>query len=127
MAYLVEVPVEGGGRLLVQALDEDVSGRLELAALRPGEIIARAGESLETTLDQIKPAIQAVVSRLTAMCPDEATVEFGILLGAETGAIVAKGTAEVHFTITLTWKRAVGEQLPAVSGAPQPREAGTDA
>jgi|ERR1022692_2184125 hypothetical protein len=115
MAYVVEVPVDGGGRLLVQASDDEVPGGLELAAVRPGQIVARAQESLEAALDQIRPAIGAVVRQLAAMSPDEATVEFGILLGAETGAVVAKGTAEVHFAVTLTWKRPAGDRSPADS------------
>jgi hypothetical protein len=105
MAYLVEVPVNGGGRLLVQASGDDLPGDLELAALRPGEVIARAGSSLEQALDQVTPAIHAIVGRLAAMSPDEAAVEFGIILGAETGVVVAKGKGEVHFTVTLAWKR----------------------
>jgi hypothetical protein len=125
MAYLIEVPVAGGGRLLVEAHDDDLPGDLELAALRPGEIVARAGKSLEQALDQVKPAVHAVVRWLTAMSPDEAAVEFGIVLGAETGVVVAKGTAEVHFNVTLTWKHtdtaatnATGDRLdPAASGA----------
>ena len=43
------------------------------------------------------------------MSADEVAVEFGIVLGAETGAVIAKGTAEVHFTVTLSWKREPGE------------------
>ena len=31
------------------------------------------------------------------------TVEFGLTLTAETGVMVAKGSAEVHFTVTLAW------------------------
>jgi hypothetical protein len=56
MAYPIEVPVESGGRLLVEACEADLPSGLELAARGPGEI-------------------------------------------------VAKRTAEVHFTDTLTWKR----------------------
>jgi len=41
-------------------------------------------------------------------------VEFGLTLGAETGVVVAKGTSEMHFAVTLGWKR------------PQPRPAATD-
>jgi hypothetical protein len=108
VAYLINVPVDGGGRLLVQASDDDLPGNLELAALRPGEIVARASESLEQALDQVKPAIQAVLGRLRAMSPDEVAVEFGILLGAETGAVIAKGHGEVHFTVTLTWRNPEG-------------------
>lgn len=104
MAYLVEVPVDGGGHLLVQASGDDLPGDLELASLHPGEVVARASDSLEQALDQIKPAIHAIVGRLSAMSPDEATVEFGIVFGAETGMVVAKGKGEVHFTVTLAWK-----------------------
>ena len=128
MAYVVEIPVDGGGRLLVQASDDELPGGLELAALQPGQIVARAQESLESALDQIKPAIRAVVGRLRAMSPDEMTVEFGILLGAETGVIVAKGTAEVHFDVTLTWRRTADDQPPDSDGddQAQPGETGAD-
>lgn len=105
MTYLLDVPVEGGGRLLVQASEDELPGGLELAALRPGEVVARVERSLEQALDQLRPAVAAVRDRLAAMAPDEMAVEFGIVLGAETGAVVAKGTAEVHFTVSLTWKQ----------------------
>lgn len=112
MAYLIEVPVEGGGHLVVQATGEDLPAELVLAA-RPGEIAARASESLEQALDQLKPAVRAIRGRLAAMAPDELTLEFGIVLGAETGVVVAKGKAEVHFTVSLTWNR-------ATAGPPDP-------
>lgn len=105
MSYLVDVPVEGGGRLLVEAAAWQLPGELELAAVRPGEVIARARESLEHCLDQIKPAVTAVTDRLQAMSPDEFTVEFGLTLGAESGLVVAKGSGEVHFAVTLSWHK----------------------
>jgi Trypsin-co-occurring domain 1 len=114
VGYLIEVPVDGGGRLLVQATDDELPGSLELAALRPGHVVARAGESLEQALDEVKPALRAVAGRLRAMAPDELTVEFGIVLGAETGVVVAKGSADVHFTVSLTWRRP--EEAAAVPG-----------
>jgi hypothetical protein len=103
MAYVLEVPVGDGEALLVQVSDDELPGGLELAALRPGEVVARASESLDTALEQLRPAVAAIQRQLTAMAPDEVGVEFGIILGAETGAVVAKGTAEVHFTVTLKW------------------------
>jgi hypothetical protein len=109
MAYVIEFPVVGGGRLLVQAREDELPGGLELASLRPGEVVARARESVEAAMDQIKPAINAVTSRMKALAADDMTVEFGIVLGAETGAVIAKGSAEVHFTVTLGWKRTAGE------------------
>jgi hypothetical protein len=103
--YLIEVPVEGGGRLLVQVSDAELPGDLQLASMRPGEVVARARQSLEQSLDLIKPAVRAVLDRLVAMSPDEVNVEFGLTLGAETGLVVAKGTSEMHFAVTLAWKR----------------------
>lgn len=117
MTYILEVPDEQGGRLLVQAGEGDLPGALELAALRPGEVVARARESIETAIDQIKPGIIAVTRRLRAMSADEMTIEFGIVLGAETGAVVAKGSAEAHFSVTLSWKNEVKLDISSQSSA----------
>lgn len=75
--YLIEVPVEGGGRLLVQVSDAELPGDLQLASARPGEVVTRARQSLEQALDQIRPAVRAVLDRLVAMSPDEVSVESG--------------------------------------------------
>ncbi len=122
MAYVIEIPVQAGGRLLVQATADDLPDTLELASVRPGEVVARARESVEAAINQLKPAINAVTDRLKVFAADEMAVEFGIVLGAEAGAIIAKGTADVHFTVTLNWKRsgerpASGEQAPAGQGS----------
>jgi NTP-dependent ternary system trypsin peptidase co-occuring protein len=101
VSYLIDVPVEGGGRLLVGAAGWQLAGEPELAA-RPGEIVTRARESLERSLDQLKPALSAVAQRLRAMSPDEFSVELGLTLGAESGLVVAKGSGEVHFTVTFS-------------------------
>lgn len=106
MAYVMEVPVTDGGRLFVQVDDDDLPGGLGPAARgRPGQVVAVAKKSVEEAFDQIKPAIEAVAGRLKAMAADEATIEFGLVLSAEGNAIVAKGSAEVHFTVTFAWKK----------------------
>lgn len=115
MAFVVEVPVNGGGRLLVEASDLEDSDELYLAS-RPGAVIARARESLEESLDQLQPAVGAILQHLTAFAPDELTVEFGLKVSAETGVVVAKGTGEVHFTVTLSWQRDGGSRF----GEPSP-------
>jgi hypothetical protein len=46
-----------------------------------------------------------VRDKLVASTPEHFTVEFGVKLGGETGIILAKGTAEVNLTITMTWDR----------------------
>jgi hypothetical protein len=107
MAYVMEVPVTDGGRLFVQVDEDDLPDGLEPAARRkPGQVVAHAKESVEDALDQVTPAIDAVAARLKALAADEVTVEFGLLLRAEGCAIIAKGSAEVHFTVTLMWQKA---------------------
>jgi hypothetical protein len=103
MAYLIEIPVDGGGRLVVQVAEEDLPGNLVPASRR--EIVARAEQSLEKALEQLKPGVRAVLDQMASLGPDQVEVEFGVILGAETGIVVAKGTSEVHFTVSLTWKR----------------------
>lgn len=120
MAYLIEFPLDGGGTVLLQASDEDLPGDLELAALRPGEVAARARETVQQAIDQVTPAIDAVVGRLRAMAPDEMAVEFGIVLGAEAGAVIAKGHADVHFTVTATWRKTPERQAPERPAGPEP-------
>lgn len=111
MAYVIEIPVEGGGRLLVQAGPE--AAELELATRGVGVTIARARESVQAAVDQIKPGLEAVLGRLKDMAADEVTVEFGVVLGAEAGAVVAKGSAEAHFAVTLSWKKPGGVEPDA--------------
>jgi len=64
VTYLVEIPVDDGSRLLVQASEGDLPGELELAAARPGEIVARMGETLEHALD----APRCSASRASRSC-----------------------------------------------------------
>lgn len=109
MSFLVEVPVEGG-ILFVEAGSAELPGDLELAARRPGEVVARASQTLERSLDQLKPGIMAMVRRLKMMSPDAITVEFGLVLGAEYGIVVAKGSGDVHFTVTMSWGKGTSEE-----------------
>lgn len=113
MAEIVEYPLEGGGVLLVQPASVD-AGRGELGLASPVEEKAKkATETLEAALGQVTPALKSVASKLRDLSPDDLSVEFGLTLTAETGIIVAKGSAEVHFTVTLAWSNNRG---PATDG-----------
>jgi Trypsin-co-occurring domain 1 len=106
MGYVVEIPVEGGGVLRVQGSEEDPPDGLVPATRSSREtVVVRTRKTVQDALAEIKPAITATTTMLRAMAPDELTIEFGLLLGAEGSAIVTKGKAEVHFTVTLSWKQ----------------------
>lgn len=105
MAYLLGVPVEAGsGDIVVFEVDPgEVSGDLVLASSEPGKVSDRARVSLEEALAKLKPSLQRIVQLLKELAPDETAVEFGLKIGGETGVIIAKGTAEVNFTVRMTW------------------------
>ena len=37
--------------------------------------------------------------------PDEVQVQFGIVLNAEAGAVLASASAEANYSVTMTWKQ----------------------
>lgn len=120
MAELVEYPLEGGGRLYVQSASVDAaSGQLGLASSTE-ETAKKASETLESALAQVIPALKSVTGRLKDLSPDDLTVEFGLTLTAETGIIVAKGGAEVHFTVSMAWSKAGPPTTPTAAANPAP-------
>jgi hypothetical protein len=103
MKRLIEFPLQDGGSMVVEVDEPAPEGVVKAA--RPGEVAARAKETLEDALDKIKPAAQAVVTRLRELhdAPDEIGVEFGIKLSAEAGAFVASAGVEANYKVTLKW------------------------
>lgn len=110
MTAITEYSLEGGGVLLVQSASVD-TGRGELGLASPGEDKAKkAKESLESALAHVTPALKSVAGKLRDLSPDDLAVEFGLTLTAEAGIIVAKGSTEVHFKVTLAWSRNGGSR-----------------
>ncbi len=105
MKRLVEFPLERGGSILVEVdVGESEEGGIVPAA-RPGEIAAKATQSFEEALEQVKPAANAIITKLRSLSdtPDEVEVQFGLKLSAEAGAIVASAGIEANYTVTLKW------------------------
>jgi hypothetical protein len=101
MLQVIGFPLEDGGTLVVQAAGPDSAGGLGLVS--PEDKLKKAGETLESALSKVTPALKTMTSKLRDLSPDGITVEFGLTLTAESGVIVAKGSAEVHFTVTIAW------------------------
>lgn len=86
------------------------------AAARPGSrLVARDGtvqatRTFEGALEGVRAAAESAlrVFRDGTLRPDGVEIEFGVKLSAETGAIIAKGTAEGHLVVKLTWSPSAG-------------------
>lgn len=105
MSQLVEFPLAGGGTVRVEVEEEGIA-----RAGRAGEVVATAQQTLQKALDPIRPIAESVLEKLHGLAetPDRISVEFGVKLSAETGVIVARGTAEANFTVQLEWNRPAG-------------------
>lgn len=103
MANLVQVPTERG--VVLFEVDEVPTGP-ERVSRRGDNTVAELNERLETALASVRPAAQAVVDAFRALSPDEVSVEFGLRLDAQAGAVIAKTGVSGHFTVALKWSRA---------------------
>lgn len=104
MRKLIEVPLDDGGAVLVEVEEQETG--IDRSA-KPGEVVATAAESLQASLDRIRPVAGALVGKLRDLAdrPEEITVEFGIKWSAQAGVIVAQAAGEANFKVALRWTR----------------------
>lgn len=108
MSHVIEVPVDGSESIRVE-VSEETDGIVRVA--RPGQVAAIAQESLQQSLDRIRPVVVAMWEKLRHLpeSPSRVSVEFGIKLSAEAGVIVARGATEANFVVSLEWSRSPGD------------------
>jgi hypothetical protein len=106
---LVRVPLENGEFIVAEVDKLDIpSSDVILAASQPGKALAQVQTKLDVALRRIRPALTELAEALKDSRPDSFCVEFGVKIGGETGVILAKGTAEVNFKISMEWKQSAG-------------------
>jgi hypothetical protein len=105
MRDLVKYPLESGGFVYIETEVADAGKGWLVKAGRglPDE----AAESFEATINSLSPIASSIVSKLINISnpPDEATVEFGLTLKADSGVVITKIGAESNFKINLKWVR----------------------
>jgi hypothetical protein len=110
MKRLVEFPSESGEPILVEVEDVGLSSETR-RGLSPSAVVERAQTSFEDAVEKARPMASGLVGKLRAIGdsagspPDEVQVEFGIVLNAEAGAVLASASAGANYKVTMTWKR----------------------
>jgi len=113
MRRLVEFPSESGEPILVEVEDMGLAGETR-RGLSPSAVVERAQTSFEDALEKARPMATGLVAKLRAIGdaagnpPDEVQVEFGIVLNAEAGAVLASASAGANYKVTMTWKKPPG-------------------
>jgi NTP-dependent ternary system trypsin peptidase co-occuring protein len=118
MTELLVLPLQDGGTVVVEINDAG-RGPVTRGGGRREELVTDASETFEQALDRVLPALRSLAARVSAAAqgPDEFTIEFGLRLSAELGAIVAKTAGEANFSVSATWKRDAGlAPNPATEG-----------
>lgn len=113
MDGLVEFTTGDGVRVVVEGVEDEEGARL----VSRGDGPARAARTFEDSLDGVRAAAASAlrVFRDGSLRPDAVELEFGVKLSAEAGAVIAKGSAEGHLVVKLSWSP---EPAPAPVTAP---------
>lgn len=103
---LTEFTLEDGSSVIVQTLEPATAQEGVDEIGRADELAKKASQTLEKSIDDIRPAIEAVSAKIREMAKsaNEVQLQFGITLSGELGGVVAKAGAEANFAVTLTWK-----------------------
>ncbi|MEU1510803.1 CU044_2847 family protein [Streptomyces sp. NPDC005811] len=123
MDGLVEFRTDDGAVVSVEeAADRRPGSRL----VARGDGTVQAARTFEGALEGVRAAAESAlrVFRDGTLRPDGVEIEFGVKLSAETGAIIAKGTAEGHLVVKLSWSPAAADaRPPAPDRGPEPTAA----
>ncbi|MFE1443773.1 CU044_2847 family protein [Streptomyces sp. NPDC058739] len=101
MTPLTRIALEGGGWVLVEASAGSSEGPVK--AGRTGDALHELPGTLQSALEPVSEAAHAALDQLRKAHPDNITVEFGVDLAAEAGAVITKSQAGCHLKVTLTW------------------------
>jgi hypothetical protein len=111
MQRVLEVSTRQGAQVLIE-IDETQTDLIALpesdAELQGGarDAVAKLREIGDSIAEACGAINQAVAERMQAAQPDEFTLEFGVKVGAEGGAIISKVSGEAALKVTATWRKA---------------------
>lgn len=102
MASLAELPLDGGGSILIEA--SEVGGG-PVKAGRLGDAVHELPATLQTALAPVTRAAKDVLEELRKAQPTVVEVEFGIDLAMQAGAVITKAQTACHLKVRLTWRK----------------------
>ncbi|MFE4579174.1 CU044_2847 family protein [Streptomyces chartreusis] len=73
---------------------------------RIGDAVHELPATLQEALEPVTEAARAVLGQLRKARPDDISVEFGVDLAVEAGAVITKSQASCHLRVTLSWSKA---------------------
>ena len=102
MPEVLRFEAADGVAVLVEA-DDPAYGMQR--ATRGADGIVEATHRLQAALVSARSTVAAAIDALSGLGLDEMSVEFGVKLSAEAGALIAKTAAEGHLKVVAKWTR----------------------
>ena len=102
MTEVVRFSGPDGVAVLVEA-DEESFGVESVS--RGSDGVLEAGKRLEDALATARATVVAALKAMGGLGFEQLSLEFGVKLSAEAGAVIAKTAGEAHLTITASWGR----------------------
>ncbi|MET9914982.1 CU044_2847 family protein [Streptomyces sp. NPDC006476] len=99
---VTRIPLDSGGSVLVEQPAAAWDGPVK--AGRVGDTVRELPVTLQRSLEPITEAARATLDQLRKVRPDEITLEFGVNLAVEAGAVITKSQAGCHLKVTVSWK-----------------------
>ncbi len=108
MNELVRFGLDDGGSVIVEIASSDPG---IARASRASDAIRSAATSFESAMGGVRDAAFSTLRhfRDIPQPPDEVTIEFGVELSAEVGAVIAQTAATAHLQVTLAWRRSASQ------------------
>lgn len=101
---LIEYRLDDGQTILVEVIEPTPGGLVPVG--RTADVITKSQKTLSEALDNVRPAAEVIIAKLSNLKtrPDQISVEFGLKLSANAGAVLAAVSIECNYVIKLTWK-----------------------
>jgi len=94
-------------------VESDVAAAGMTRVARGADGVLQATQRLEQALGAARATISAAVAELAGLGFEELTLQFGIKLSAEAGALIARTAGEANLTVTAKWGRPAEAPAPA--------------
>ncbi|MEW2574856.1 CU044_2847 family protein [Streptomyces syringium] len=104
---IVEFALRDGGTLLVRVSDEQAQTPVTTRGASTSAVIERAEGAFESVMGAVRAVTRGVATQVedSVQRPDVLTVEFGIELSAQAGAVITAAGASAHLKVSLTWNK----------------------
>lgn len=107
MTELVEYTLADGHKVVIEVDEPEGTEGLARATRKRGDNVIEASQRFEDAMDVVRPTTEVIHQKLQsfAQAPDEITVEFGLKLTLQAGAVIASASTEGNFTVSVLWKK----------------------